>query len=194
MQEQEDAASDIDPIMSTANMAYADELSYEFWRAPRILLIAFLAPFAIFFLWVAFFFVADLPKTWNYAIDDPEAAIQQYSLYIARYGASWLPFSLPLFFLNRQCCWLFYRLTVGRAGITYVITTTSITWESGAGPSITMPWAKMKGLARTKKLLLLGCGFFGWWYLPWRAFDAADQDRIWAYAQRRLAGKTNRAD
>lgn len=171
------------PLRGRAKMAYGDELLFQLWRAPRVLLIAFLAPFGVFFLLAAYSFIAWLPMSWTNTIEQPGAAAQQFSAVVCDYAVSWLPFTLPIFFCYRLCVWLRHRLGVGRTGITYEVTESGITSEYGDGPSILMPWSKVKCLARTKRLLLLHSRHQGWWYVPWHAFDAANREQLWTYAQ-----------
>ncbi|UGY26754.1 hypothetical protein HU675_0008380 [Bradyrhizobium septentrionale] len=169
-------------------MTYRDEIVFELWRAPRVLLFGFLAPFGAFFLWAVYLFVSCLPNSWTYAVAHPGVAIQWYFASIWHYAVSWLPFTLSVYFFRRQAIWLWYRLSVGRTGITYEVTESGITNEYGKGPTILMPWANVKSLARTNRLLLLRSDYQGWWYLPWQAFDAASQEQLWAYAQQHVAG------
>jgi hypothetical protein len=188
MQDQSEAASAAEPnsIKGAAKMAYGDELMYELWRAPRVLVMACLAPFAVFCLWAVVLFLLNLPMSWNYAIQHPGVAAQEISRFVIGYSVSWLPFSVPLFFLFRQLTWLRHRFGAGRNGISYEVTEVGIVSVYDEGFAITMPWAITKCLVKTKRLLLLRSKR-GWWYLPWRALSTVDQERLWAYARTRIA-------
>jgi hypothetical protein len=178
-----------DPVMiqGAAGMSYADELAYELWRAPRILTTACLATFGFFLLWAVLQFVAYLPMSWDNAIEQPGATAQGFFQFVFYYSLDWLPFSLPLFFYLRQVTWLRYRIGLARSGITYQVTATGIVSWYDKGFAITVPWALTNSVARTRRLLLLRRGWISWWYLPWNAFSAADRERLWTYAQQRVA-------
>jgi hypothetical protein len=153
-------------IRGAAGMAYGDELMYELWRAPRMLVMACLATFMFSCLWAVYLFLANLPMSWNYAIQQPGVAAQEISRFVFELSKSWLPFPLLLFFFHRQLTWLRYRFGAGRRGITYEVTEVGIVNGYDKGFAITMPWALTKSLARTKRLLLLRSNWCCWWYLP----------------------------
>lgn len=174
------------PIKGAAAMSFGDEFAYQLWRAPRVLTIALLLPFGFFLLWSIFLFIANLPTSWNYAIQHPAVAAQGRIQFIVRYSLSWLPFSLPLYFLFRSMTWLRHRFGLGRHGVAYEINEVGIVSRYDKGFAITMPWALITGVAKTSQLLLLRAKS-GWWYLPWRAMSSVDQGRLWSYVQQRVA-------
>jgi hypothetical protein len=174
------------PIKGAAAMAFGDEFAYQLWRAPRVLTIALLLPFGCFLLWTIFLFAANLPTSWNYSIQHPAVAARGSIQFIVGYSLSWLPFSLPLYFLFRNMTWLRHRFGLGRHGVAYEINEVGIVSRYDKGFAITMPWALTTDVAKTRRLLLLRARS-RWWYLPWRAVSAVDQDRLWRCVQQRVA-------
>jgi uncharacterized membrane protein len=174
-------------IRGAARMAYRDELMYELWRAPKVLTWACVAPFGAFILWGVVLFVANLPMSWDHAIQQPGVTAQEFFRFVSYYALSWLPFSLPLFFMVRQLSWLRYRFGAGRRGITYEISESGIMSTYDKGLAITIPWAMTTRLVSTRRLLLLRYGCCSWWYLPWRALNTADQERLWSLVQEHVA-------
>jgi hypothetical protein len=79
------------------------------------------------------------------------------------------------------------RLRQGHRRVSYEIDNKAITTRDAEGVSFTLPWSSVKRVWRTDKLLLIETVIKTWHYIPWRAINLVDQDRLWNEARAQAA-------
>jgi hypothetical protein len=79
------------------------------------------------------------------------------------------------------------RLRPGHRRVSYEIDDKAITTRDAEGVSFTLPWSSVKRVWRTDRLLLIETVIKTWHYIPWRAINPVDRDRLWNEARAQAA-------
>jgi hypothetical protein len=79
------------------------------------------------------------------------------------------------------------RLRPGHRRVSYEIDDKAITTRDAEGVSFILPWSSVKRVWRTDGLLLIETVIKTWHYIPWRAINPVDQDRLWNEARAQAA-------